>query len=248
MSLAHAIESESKPTLNVRVLAQIRSDIVSCRLMPNERLRMETLRERYHVGGTPIREALMRLEAEGLVQLAQNKGFRVSTVSRESLLDLMRCRIEIEGLALRWSMERGGVEWEANLLGAFHRLSNERKISAHDRTSLSPEWSKQHRAFHLALVAACESPALLSIRDGLFDQAKRYVALSIISKAGVRDDVAEHEQIMRAALARDLGRAMKLNREHIERTAEKVAKSLGSAAAAPKLRIADAKAVKAPRS
>ena len=244
MTLAHAIAIVSKSTLNAQVLARIRSDIVTCRLMPDERLRMERLRERYQVGATPIREALMRLEAEGLVQLEQNKGFRVSAVSEESLFDLMRCRIEIEGLALRWSMERGGTEWEADLIGAFHRLSRERKLGAQQRKSISPEWSKQHRAFHLALVAACDSPALLSIRDGLFDQAERYVALSIISKAVLRDDVAEHEQIMRAALARDVARAVKFNREHIERTTEKVAKSLRSIAAAPKLRIANGKTVK----
>ena len=244
MSLAQPIETESKSTLNARVLAQIRSDIVTCRLLPNERLRMEALRARYRVGATPIREALMRLEAEGLVQLEQNKGFRVSSVSGDSLRDLMRCRIEIEGLALRWSMERGGVEWEANLLGAFHRLSRERKIGAHDKTSISPDWSIRHRAFHLALVAACASPALLTIRDGLFDQAERYVALSIISKAVFRDDVAEHEEIMRAALARDVGKAVKLSREHIERTTEKVAKSLAQVRAAPKLRIANGRPAK----
>jgi len=235
---------ESKSTLNARVLARIRSDIVTCRLLPDDRLRMEALRARYEVGTTPIREALMRLEAEGLVQLEQNKGFRVAGVSRESLLDLMRCRIEIEGLALRWSMERGGVDWEANLLGAFHRLSHERKVEAHDKSSIRPEWSIRHRAFHLALVAACASPALLAIRDGLFDQAERYVALSIISKAVLRDDVAEHEQIMRAALAREAVRAAKLSREHIERTTEKVAKSLETTAAGPRLRIANGKTVK----
>jgi GntR family carbon starvation induced transcriptional regulator len=243
MSLAHAIEIQTKSTLNAQVLAQIRSDIVTCRLMPNERLRLETLRERYRVGATPIREALMRLEAEGLVRLEQNKGFRVSDVSRESLLDLMRCRIEIEGLTLRWSIERGGIAWEADLIGAFHRLSRERKVGVQGKT-ISPEWSRQHRAFHLALVAACGSPALLSIRDGLFDQAERYVALSIISKAVLRDDVAEHEQIMRAALAREAVRAAKLSREHIERTTEKVAKSLETTAAGPRLRIANGKTVK----
>ena len=68
----------------------------------------------------------MRLEAEGLVELEQNKGFRVSEVSRENLLDLMRTRIEIESIALRWSLEKGGVEWEANLLSAFHRLVPEK--------------------------------------------------------------------------------------------------------------------------
>jgi DNA-binding GntR family transcriptional regulator len=119
MTFVQQHDGAIEPTVNAQVFRQIRIDIVTCRLMPNERLRVESLRKRYGVGGSPIREALMRLEAEGLVILEQNKGFRVSPASREHLLDLMKTRVEIEGLALRWSIENGGVDWEANLLAAF---------------------------------------------------------------------------------------------------------------------------------
>ncbi len=54
-------EPDVAVTLNASALSQIRADIISCRLMPNERLRVETLRERYDMGASPIREALMRL-------------------------------------------------------------------------------------------------------------------------------------------------------------------------------------------
>jgi GntR family carbon starvation induced transcriptional regulator len=219
------IEGDTR-TLHARVLTQIRADIVNCQLMPNERLRLEALRERYQIGWSPIREALMRLEAEGMVRLEQNKGFRVAAVSRESLFDLMQSRIELESITLRWSIENGGVEWEANLLAAFHRLSRQSKLRRSQPGMISPEWSKEHRAFHHALVAACNSPTMLAIRESLFEKAERYVALSIISKAPPRNDVAEHEQIMQAALARNGTRAVTLNREHIERTLNKVAKSL----------------------
>jgi GntR family carbon starvation induced transcriptional regulator len=67
---------------------------------------------------------------------------------------------------------------------------------------------------------------MLSIREGLFEKAERYVALSIMTKAPPRNDVLEHEQIMQAALAKNVARAVALNREHIERTLNKVAKSL----------------------
>ncbi len=219
------IETDTQ-TLHARVLTQIRADIVNCRLMPNDRLRLEALRVRYQAGWSPIREALMRLEAEGLVQLEQNKGFRVAAVSRDRLFDLMRSRMEVEDIALRWSIENGSVEWEADLLAAFHRLSRQSKVKRWQPGMISPEWSKEHRAFHRALVAACHSPTMLSIREGLFEKTERYVALSIMSKSSPRNDVAEHEQIMQAALARDLTGALALNREHIERTLTKVAKSL----------------------
>jgi GntR family transcriptional regulator, carbon starvation induced regulator len=213
-------------TLHAQVLTQIRADIVACRLMPNERLTLEALRERYQIGWSPIREALMRLEAEGMVRLEQNKGFRVAAVSRDSLYDLMQSRIEIESITLRRSIEYGGVEWEANLLAAFHRLSKQTKLRRSQPGTISAEWSREHRTFHHALVAACNSPTMLSIRESLFEKAERYVALSIMSKAPPRNDVLEHEQIMRAALAKNVNRAVTLNREHNERTLNKVAKSL----------------------
>jgi GntR family carbon starvation induced transcriptional regulator len=241
MPLVRAVDDTAEPTLNAAVFRQIRADVVACRLMPNERLRVEALRERYGVGGSPIREALMRLQAEGLVELEQNKGFRVAAVSRDRLIDLMRARVEIESIALRWSIEQGGVGWEADLLGAFHRLSRQKKTGG---GSISPDWIKEHRAFHAALVAACGSPALQAIREGLFDQSERYVALSIVSKWIPRNDSAEHEQIMRAALARNIARAIELNSEHIERTAQKVAKSLAETDRPVRLRAANGKLMK----
>jgi len=186
-------------TLNASALSQIRSDIIACRLMPNERLRFEALRERYGMGVSPLREALMRLEAEGLVELEQNKGFRVSEVSRENLFDLMQTRIEIEA-----------------------------KIDPSNPETINEAWSREHAAFHAALVSASVSQTLMSIRERLFEQAERYVSLSIMSNAPLRDDVGEHKQLMRAALNRDVDKTLELNRLHISRTLDKVAASLAA--------------------
>jgi DNA-binding GntR family transcriptional regulator len=75
-------------------------------------------------------------------------------------------------------------------------------------------------------VSGCHSPTLLGIRQRLFDQAERYVALSISYRTQPRDDVGEHRAIMEAALSRDVGRALICNREHIERTTEKLDRAL----------------------
>ena len=225
-------------TLNASALSQLRSDILACRLMPNERLRFEALRERYGMGVSPLREALMRLEAEGLVELEQNKGFRVSEVSRENLDDLMQTRIEIEAIALRWSLEKGGVEWEANLLGAYHRLSRQTKIDSNIPETINEAWGREHAAFHAALVSASGSQTLMSIRGRLFEQAERYVSLSIMSNAPLRDDVGEHKQLMRAALNRDVDKTIELNRLHITRTLDKVAASLAASRGADSSAVA----------
>ncbi len=149
------------PSLAAQVFARLREDIIDCRLHPGARLRLEELRERYGAGASPAREALMRLAAEGLVVLEQNRGFHVAPISPAHLDDLTANRIEIEALALRWAMERGGVAWEAEALGAFHRLSRHAKTDPAAPERISEVWKTEHRAFHRALVAGCGSPLLL---------------------------------------------------------------------------------------
>ena len=68
----------------------------------------------------------------------------------------------------------------------------------------------------------------MSIRERLFEQAERYVSLSIMSNAPLRDDVGEHKQLMRAALNREVDKTIELNRLHISRTSDKVAASLAA--------------------
>jgi len=72
---AMPVKRIAEPTLTASALSRIRSDIIACRLMPDERLRFEALRERYGMGVSPLREALMRLEAEGSSSLSRTRAF-----------------------------------------------------------------------------------------------------------------------------------------------------------------------------
>jgi DNA-binding GntR family transcriptional regulator len=222
---------DATPSLTAQVVAQLRADIISCRLAPASRLRLEELRDRYGTGASPVREALMRLEVEGLVQLEQNRGFRVSPISSAHLLDLTANRVEIEAIGLRWAIEHGGVAWEADVLAAFHRLSRQNKADDAEPGRVSESWQLEHRAFHRALLAGCGSPILMSMRESLFDQGERYVALSIAQLAAPRDDVAEHRELMEQVVGRRLERALDANRSHIWRTTEKVMSTLKAMAA-----------------
>jgi DNA-binding GntR family transcriptional regulator len=196
-------------------------------------LRTEWLRSRYEAGGSPLREALMRLESEGFVQLEFNKGFRVAGVSREHLLDLTRTRIEIEAVLLRWSIMNGDVEWEGNIVGGLHRLMVTPKEEPGESGAAYTLWLRLHREFHRSLIAAANSPILTGIWQRLFDQAERYVALSIAVKSEQRDDVAEHSAIAEAVISRDVAAAVELNRRHIELTTAKLERHYVVAELAP---------------
>ena len=225
-------KSDGEGSATAQTYEMLRKDIVTCRLKPDERVRLDEFRERYGVGASSLREALMRLEAEGLVLLEPNKGFRVLPISREHLLDIMRARSEIDTLCLKWSLERGGVEWESTLVGALHRL---KRFSKRDDTSDASreDWREAHRAFHFALIEACDSAVFKAFHTSLGVHVERYVSISVSIENLPRDDMSEHEEIVRAVLERHNEEAVRLLRAHFTKTADKLVSTLfGSALAA----------------
>jgi GntR family carbon starvation induced transcriptional regulator len=180
---------------------RLRRDILSGRLKPGEKLKIADLAEALEVSPGAIREALSRLVPESLAVSRDQRGFIVAPLSISDIEDLTDLRCEVETIALRRAVHRGGVEWEAGILAAAHRLRNTRQ-TADDERILAPEWVDQHAAFHGALVAACGNRRLLDLHARLYEQSERYRGLS----AHVREDrdvPAEHQELLDSALARD---------------------------------------------
>jgi GntR family transcriptional regulator, carbon starvation induced regulator len=219
-------------TLASELVGRIRADIIDCKLPPGERLPLPDLSARYESGISPLREALVRLCATGLVVLEDQKGFRVAPVSREDLLDITGVRCEIERLALTRSIEQGDVEWEARVVSAHHKLSRLHFATAESR-ELSPEWERAHQDFHHALVSASGSRWLLHFRSLLAQQTARYRRLIVSIGMGERDVVKEHAEIAEAALGRDAERACALIATHFARTAAMVLSADEAAKAGP---------------
>jgi len=212
----HPLDAIKGPrSLTAKVFEALRADILACRFAPGQRLKIGELCDRFEVSLGAIREALARLAAEGLVVAEAQRGFTVAPVSKADLADLTTTRVEIEGLALRRAMLFGDVAWEAGLAAAFDRLSRLPERANEDSARVSDDWADAHQAFHLALVAGCNSPWLLRLRSVLFEQSERYRRLSVRAGRKDRDVLAEHRAIMDAALERDAERAIGLLSEHI---------------------------------
>ena len=205
-------------SLTTAVFAQLRAEILSCRLKPGEKLLIAGLARRFAVSLSAVREALSRLAAEGLVTSEDQRGFHVSPVSAAQLRDLTRTRIDIEGLALRRAIERGDSQWQAQVREAYERLAAAPLPRAGDAGPNFERWRALHRRFHLALVSACGSAWLLRLRETLDDQSERYRFLAHGVRA--RDVEAEHAAILRAVLDRDVDGAVKALGEHFALTAE----------------------------
>ena len=210
----------AEPTLASTLVDRLRDAIVRGKLAPGEKLRLEHLAPRYGVGRTPLREACCRLATEGLVTIEDQRGFRVTPISRADLKDLTRTRQHIESLALRQSILAGDLRWETDVTAALSQLLRSRR---HDEErSLSDAWEREHDALHRALIGACGSPLLMRFRVQLFDQSERYRRLAEAYGQPKRDIDDEHRALVKAALARDVERACALLTEHIARTTDRV--------------------------
>ena len=138
---------ETSTTLIASAYERLRADVLSGRLAPGQKLGIESLRDQYDTGATPVREALNRLAAEGWVLHLEQRGFAVAPVSEDALRELAQTRVWVETLALRKSMERKkNSAWEEGVVLALHRLSKMPRSLSTVRYDENPEWEKLHCA------------------------------------------------------------------------------------------------------
>lgn len=222
----NVIVKETGLTQTEAAYQTLHDDIIAGVREPGERLKIERLKALYGIGPTPIREALQRLSADGLVLAAGNRGFSVAPLEATELRDLNDARTALEVQAVGLAMARGDAEWEAVIVGAAHRL---RKIDEELKSGAGSmdDWSRANEAFHLAIVSACGSRWLLRLRRILNDQYERYRRASVQLRPQDRDLAFEHQGIMNAVLDRDTRNAGKLTADHFNETTRVLVDELG---------------------
>jgi DNA-binding GntR family transcriptional regulator len=221
---AAAAHAPPAATLATAICDRIRADILAGRRKPGGKLRLEALKAEFAVSWSPIREALSRLAAEGLVQAEEQRGYRVAPVSRSQLAEVIRLRTLLESMALQASIEHGDDAWEAEVLAAHHRLSkleNRRYDSP-----VAEQWERWHRTFHESLIRACGMLTLLQFCGQLHDMNDRYRRLFLSTHKFDRDVAGEHRAITEATLARNAAKACRLLEAHIQRTGRNILQSM----------------------
>ncbi|MCE8033080.1 MAG: FCD domain-containing protein [Halomonas sp.] len=206
---------KEQPTASSRIYDILRQDLVNGRFAAGEKVAISALKERYEVGLSPLREALNRLAAYGLLIQENQRGFRVPSLERGELDDIAEMRRELEGMALERAIRFGDAEWESELLAAAHRLK---------RADMAPEkvdeWEQFHTRFHRTLVAPCGSVWLLRFIEQLHDQFDRYRRMAPEAPEVRRVLDAQHGELVQLALERDIKAARALMDDHIQRSYE----------------------------
>jgi DNA-binding GntR family transcriptional regulator len=202
----------------------IEEAIVSGELAPGSVLRQEQLSERFGVSRTPVREALRRVAALGLVSFEPNKGVRVRTLSHSDLREAFLVRAELESLVTEIAARKMTPEALAELEECekrFARLTKE--VRAHEpgggsRRSLMSDWMAANHAFHDVLYRIADVPYIESVA-----KAARRTFSGPTVWAPVDDELerlyernqAEHRAIRQALVAGSARGARQLAHEHV---------------------------------
>ena len=192
-----------------QVYAAIRERIADGSLPRGGRVHQEDLAEELGVSRTPVREALRRLAAEGLVEMRTNRGARVADVDQGGMRGAYEARLVVEPGAARLAAQRRQPEPLARMRSAV--VDQRRAVRSVMRSF------DANREFHLALVSASGNEYLVQLAERLW--VARIGATIYERQVETQErmllDVREHEQILEAIEAGDGRRAESLTRRHL---------------------------------
>lgn len=196
-------------TLWQRVYEHLRTAILEGQLEPGAELTEVALAEQLGVSRGPLREAIGRLAAEGLVTVSPRRGAVVRSLSKEEFLDLYQVREALERMAVQLAVPRLTDE-EFDGLTALNE-----EMATHATNNKVEAFFEANRAFHARLLEASGNEKLQGLYQQLLDQLGRYRLRSLTLRGNLQRSVSEHKAILRAAKRRDAERAAQLMAEHI---------------------------------
>ena len=211
--LARMDEGAGRATVATTAYERLRNDILTGQLEPGAKLRIDQIAKTYGFGSSPLREALNRLFADGIVDRHEQRGFYVAKASLEDLRELVKTRVWLESIAVRESILNANPGWEDALVLAFHRLSRTKRSRSEIEFDINPEWELRHAEFHDALIANCRSTPLRKYCRDLRSKSDRYRLLATAS-ISARGELDEHRAIFEATIAGEIDRALELLRSH----------------------------------
>lgn len=191
------------------VFNTLREAILTGDLLPGDRLMEKQLSERLGVSRTPIRDAIRKLEMEGLVKMVPRKGAEVAQMTEKDIRDVLEIRATLEALAVRLACERmdpGAIEELETLRDEFALAANKKDIT---------ELIKKDTEFHEAIFASTKNDKLIYIISNLRGQIYRYRVKYIQEMEDYQKLVQEHGEIVESIKKRNKEKAEGIAIAHI---------------------------------
>ena len=203
-----------------KAYVSIKNAIISGALKPNQRVTEETMAARIGASRTPVREALQKLEIEGLIFKKQAGGFLVKGVIQEEIEDIIGLQCILEGYAGRLAISRM-TEEELCALDRLIELQEESIINLDVGTFIRLDGE-----FHARIHRAAKNVRLYELVQSLRDILDRYRAIIFRSHASLHRSVRDHKELVAVMRARNARRLEKLIGGHIIRGKNVMKKNL----------------------
>ncbi|MDR2453941.1 MAG: GntR family transcriptional regulator [Bifidobacteriaceae bacterium] len=190
---------------------EVRAMILSGRLAPGSRVDQYEIAASLGMSLTPVREAVQRLAADGLLSANAHKFVHVADVSAKEASDLVETRMALEPAALELAAARFDEADRSAITAALAELEPFTDFNSDRAITI-------HRAFHRTVYAACHNEVMIRALDDLWDKADRYRRTYLTLPRGEderRVDYEQHHQIAGAVLAGEADGAARVAREHI---------------------------------
>jgi len=207
-------------SLRVKVFKEIEKDILNGVFSPGDSLIEHKLSTELGVSRTPVREALRQLELEGLVKTVPNKGAVVVGVSQKDIEDIYAIRMQIEGLAAKWSAENINDEE----LAALREVVELQEFYV-EKGDYLQVWHLDNR-FHEIIYDTCRSRPLKFMLSNFHNYIQKARAVSFKSTGRAVLAVREHRNILEAIGVHNGEKAQELTELHIKNAKDNLLKSL----------------------
>jgi DNA-binding GntR family transcriptional regulator len=204
-------QPDGSSSLEEKVYISLEEQIISQKLRPGESVTEMKLSRELGVSRTPVREALQRLDREGLIKLIPNKGAVVLGISEQDLIDIYKIRMRLEGLAARIAAEKKDEQF-------CRALGDNVDLTEFYMTKGDIEKVKNlDSEFHDIIYRCCESRMLGKTLSELHRYIASYRKLSLAASGRIDHSLAEHKEIYEAISCGNADAADALMSEHVER-------------------------------
>lgn len=220
MDLNFTVKMDEYLPLRDVVFNTLRQAILRGELKPGERLMEIQLANKLGVSRTPIREAIRKLELEGLVLMIPRRGAEVAEITEKSLRDVLEVRRALEELAVQLAclrMTPEGLEQLKQAAAEFERVLGDKDITVVAEADV---------AFHDVIYLATDNERLISLLNNFREQMYRYRVEYLKKKEFHKKLLKEHQEIIRAIEHGECDRATEVMSQHIENQVEVVSDTL----------------------
>jgi DNA-binding GntR family transcriptional regulator len=216
--------SQPAPRLTDTAYQAIKRDILECRLLPGSEVTERQLGVSYGIGKAPLREALVRLSQEGLLQSIPRSGYRITAVTIQDVQDIFALRLLLEPVAARQAAGR----IDESLLTRLNELCRA-GYDPGDRASESA-FLRTNRQFHVAIANASGNRRLARVLEQLLEETERLFHLGLAVRDRTEEMTHEHEVLVAALVSGDANAAAQATNDQIEAARKMVMDGILSAA------------------